>query len=134
MKDFWDPVIEASVSFDDATPKFTVVFSMKFGNRTATIYLDESMTRKAAVRKLSEGMDSSHRQLIERIADDLFDKFGASGHLEYNEAGARRCNEEWTVRLLRRDLRQRGIPAALDREAVERVLDELYVVEPVLNS
>lgn len=128
-------MVDAAVTCEDGFPKFTCTFAGQYGaTRSATIYLDEHVTRKAALRKLSEGIDSKHRRIVERIVDDLFDRFGAQGYLEYDVEQADRCNVEWSIRMLRKDLRRRGVPGTIARERVERVLDELYVIEPVLQS
>ena len=144
MADFWDAVREAGVSFEDpspgvpSSPKFTCTLEHAYGNRSITIYLDEQSTRKAAIRKFVDGLSSNMskdlRPLVERIVDDLFDRFGASGILEYDPKEAERCNLDWAIRMLRRDLKRRGLPTTLTREQVEYVLDELYVIEPVLSA
>lgn len=133
--DFWDAVSDAGVDKDpDGSPRFHV----NMRGRTIHVYLSEGVTRKQALRKFFEGMASFNQKedkvIVERIVDDLFAKFGVNGVLEWDQSVGDQVNREWVVRMLRRDLKRRGLPRALPREAVEGVLDELYVVEPVIDS
>ncbi len=134
MVDFWDPIVEASIFMEDGVPRFTCSFTGKYSSKSVTVFLDENATKKAATRCLSDGVDSVHRNVIVRIVDDLFDKFGASGHLIYDPVEADRCNNEWAIRMIRKELRRRGVPKLISRDQIDCILNELYTIEFVLDQ
>ena len=138
MADFWDAVVEAFIEVDEGGPRFSCTIDNGYGKKIITIYLDENFSRKSTMRRFTEGLSSTtfhcYSQVIDRIIDDLFDRFGASGHLKWDPDQATKCNLDWAFRMLRRDLKRRGIPNTMTREQVECVLNELYIIEPVLNQ
>ena len=131
--DFWDPISEAGVSKDaDGNPKFSVTFR----GRTLSVYFNEGVTRKTCFRRLTEGSPyiKEDKVIVDRIVDDLFDKFGQNNTLEWDPSIADSVNIEWAIRMLRRDLRKRGVPDRLSRQSIDMLLNELYEIEPVLSS
>jgi len=145
VRDFWDCVENATAVLEDGTPKFIcVIDNSLLGKKTIVIYLDELLTKKSTYRRFTDQLNFASRlssstierdlkPVVERIVDDLFDRFGSRGHLEWDPREAENCNHDWQIRLLRRDLKRRGLPDSIKRDRVDMVLNELYIVEPILD-
>src|ERR1700735_350218 len=102
-KDFWDSINDVIVSNDlDGTQKFICTIQMRFSPKTVHIYLDEKTTRKAVIRRFIDGASDQDIKdmtpVVHRIVDDLFNRFGSNGYLEWNAQAASELQKEWEIR------------------------------------
>lgn len=75
-------------------------------------------------------------QLEKVIRTELFERFGQTGTLVLDSDDGAQADEYarlWRKRLLKRELQDAGLPEFMAREDVDSILDELYVVHPVLE-
>lgn len=113
-------------------------FRVRFAGREACVYFNRPISKGKIVRTILEGTGTrfqlKYADLVERIADDLLDNFGDGQYLVWSPERARACTKNWRLRLLRNALANLEVGDVLTRDELEAVLDEIYVVGPVLTS